>query len=366
MSSSDPKRIELSNHSARDHKWRFVAVVVSTIIILATSKMLYFKIGYFLETGTPIVWADVFASSDAIYGLISTTLVALVYLAIDATLKRAFAENNVALRYTLSFFLTAVIGGGVAASHMYFYLTVIYEMDAPANRYVFDSAVQAFITPLTLIAALETFHYRGAWLQEQFKREQQKKEMVSAKFEALSNQLSPHFVFNSFNTLGGLISENPSAAEGFLNELSNVYRYILDNKDKETVPLRQELASAQSFLAVQEARHPGTVKININIDRGEMELRIIPLTIHTLIENVFKHNKLTKKHPINISIHMEADNALIIANTVNQKLEVESHKIGIANLSKRYEFLARKGIDIIRGNDLFSVKIPALNLGDLK
>ncbi|NVJ97993.1 MAG: histidine kinase [Alphaproteobacteria bacterium] len=332
-------------------------IIGLTALVLGVAKIVYFKAGSMWKDGKAIDWVQVFGWSDFSFSLVSTFLVAIVYFFLSVGLRKWMPEKQVALRYLVLFGLTAFLGGIVSAANMAFYYR-LYGFPLPEAVWMVDSAVQAFVTALMLIAVLEVFHYRGAWMKEQYEREQNMREMVSAKFEALKNQLSPHFVFNSFNTLGAMIGEDQERAQLFLNQLSQVYRYILDNKDRETVSLGREIDSVQALLHIQQARHPGAVDIHIDVAEADRDLRIIPLTLHTLVENVFKHNVLSEKAPISLRITVEGARLLVVENDLKPKLDVESHHIGIANLSKRYELLVARGLEVIKGAESFRVEVP--------
>lgn len=336
-------------------------IAAITVVLLGLAKIVYFKAGNMVKNGQEIDWGMVFGWSDLSFSLVSTALVAIVYLLLAALLRRVMPEARIGLRYSILFLLTALVGGLAAAANMAFYFW-LYGFPLPEMILMVDTAVQAFITAVTLMAVLETFHYRGAWIREQYEREQNKREMISAKFEALKNQLSPHFVFNSFNTLGAMIGDDPDRAQLFLNQLSQVYRYILDNKDKDTVSLQRELESVQALLHIQQARHPKSVIVDINVSKEDGALRIIPLTLHTLVENVFKHNVLSESAPIHLHVRVEAGTLLVMENDLKPKLDVESHNIGITNLSKRYELLIARGLEVIKGPDRFRVEVPFVPL----
>lgn len=338
-------------------------IVLLTVLVLGVGKIVYFKAGGQIKAGEAVDWVRVFHPSDFSYSMITTALSAAVYMVLAAFLRRVMPEHRVALRYTLLFVLSGIAGGLATTAYMAFYYVIVFNLELPATVYIFDSALLAFITPITLMAALETFHYRGAWLKEQFAKEQGKREVVSAKFEALKNQLSPHFVFNSFNTLGALINEQPERAQQFLNQLSQVYRYILDNKDKETVSLGREIDSVKALLDVQQARHPDAVTVEFHVSEKDRSLRVIPLTLHTLVENVFKHNVLSSKEPVHIKVEVVAGQMLAVQNDLKPKLDVESHKIGINNLSKRYDLLLAKGLTILKEAGYFRVEVPLAAAG---
>ena len=333
-------------------------IAAFTIVILSFGSAIYYKAGGQIKAGEPVNWGMVFHYGDLSFVFATNTLVALVYLAVASSLRRIMPEGQVAARYTLQFFLTAILGGMAAVANIYFYYRVLYDFPLPGAALLFDSALLAFITPVTLMATLETFHYRGAWLQEQFVKEQDKHEIIAAKLDALKNQLSPHFIFNGFNTLSALIGEQPDRAQQFLSQLAQVYRYVLDNKDRETVSLGRELDSVTALLHIQEARHPGAVIVDFIIAKDDRKLGVIPLTLHTLVENVFKHNVLSENAPISLKVEAVSGQLLVIENDLKPKLDVESHHIGIANLSKRYELLVQKGLKTLKTADRFRVEVP--------
>jgi histidine kinase len=334
------------------------SMILLLIVVIGLFQILYFKISYVLREGGGFDFFGAVFGSDGLFNMAVTAIVVFLHLGVVRILRQVFGETQVKTRYILQFIISGIFAAIGAGLSNWFYSTVIYHFGMPTGAALFNIAVLAFIIPIILTGLLETFYYRGQWQREQYLQEQTKRQMVSAKFEALKNQLSPHFVFNSFNTLGAIIGEDPSRAQEFLAQLSTVYRYILDNKDKETVSLGREIDCLKALLHVQEDRHPDAVNIEINISEQQRSLRIIPLTLHTLVENVFKHNVLSKVTPINMKIEVRDNDSLIVENDLRPKLDVESHNIGIENLSRRYELLIHKGLSIMHSKSVFQVEIP--------
>ncbi|MCP5381343.1 MAG: histidine kinase [Kordiimonadaceae bacterium] len=336
------------------------ALVIFLVLLIGLFQAFYFKTQFFLREGGDYNVLATVLSSDGLFNLAVTAIVVIIHLFVVRILRQIIPEERVKARYLIQFILSGIFAATGASISMWFYYTVLYDFDPPSADIFFNISVLAIIIPIILNGLLETFYYRGAWLKEQYEQEQANRKMIAAKFEALKNQLSPHFVFNSFNTLAALIEQDTVQAQNFLEQLSRVYRYILDNKDKEFVALDHELDSMNALLAIQEARHPGAVKINIKISEKERDLNIIPLTLHTLVENVFKHNSLSPITPIILSIKINNNELLIVENNVNPKLDVQSYNIGIENLSQRYELLIRKGLNIKTAHNMFRVEIPLI------
>lgn len=335
-----------------------IALVFALIAVIGLFQILFFKISYSLNSGEPFNIVQALSGSDAIFNFFMTGLVVMIHLMVAGLLRRTFGERRVKTRYAVQFFVSGIAAAVGAALCAWFYSAVIFDYGTPSAGYFFTTAVLAFVIPVVLTGLLETFYYRGQWQREQLLAEQTHRQMVTAKFDALKNQLSPHFVFNSFNTLGAMIDESPSSAQEFLDRLSQIYRYILEHKDKDTVSLGRELESVMALLHIQESRHPGAVKLEIDIPEKCKFYQIIPLTLHTLAENVFKHNILSPENPIAMTIKIKKGEILYVENDLRPKFDVESHNIGISNLSKRYELLIQRGLKIIQGHERFTVEIP--------
>lgn len=191
--------------------------------------------------------------------------------------------------------------------------------------------------------------------------EQLQKENAVAQFDALKNQVSPHFLFNSLSILSSLVHVDAHLAEKFITQLSQAYRYILEQKDNETVALKTELdfLSAYAFLLKIRFESKFDVKVTVTDQEGE-KYNIAPLTLQLLLENGVKHNRMSEKEPLVITISIE-DNYLVVRNQVRPRSEMMSSTgIGLSNIKKRYLLLTSKEIRIERNEELFTVKIPLL------
>lgn len=184
-------------------------------------------------------------------------------------------------------------------------------------------------------------------------------ESDKAKYRALQNQLNPHFLFNSLNTLIAEIEYNPANAVDFTRNLSNVYRYVLQCQDKPLVTLSEELEFLDAYLFLHRVRLGQCITSSIDIPAEYNEAMLPPLTLQLLAENVIKHNSITASKPMTLTISV-ADKELVVSNTVNLKSNVESTGIGLDNLSQRCRLMLGRDISIDRGDELFTVKIPML------
>ena len=186
------------------------------------------------------------------------------------------------------------------------------------------------------------------------------KEQTQVKYDALRNQLNPHFLFNALTSLNSLIFENQQLASEFLQQLSKVYRYTLQNKDKDTVSLSTEIDFINNYIFLFKTRFENAIHFKIEIDKDSRDKGIVPVTIQVLIENAVKHNIVTDKSPLIISI-IAKGNFLTVENTVNKKSQVEaSNKQGLENLKTLYQYLSDTDVEITETDSLFRVRIPLI------
>lgn len=185
-----------------------------------------------------------------------------------------------------------------------------------------------------------------------------KRDSTEAKFKILKDKINPHFLFNTFNALSETIEENPPKASELVLELSDVYRYVLDNQEINWVPVKKEISFAQSYVSLLKMRFEKNLIININIPEEIYEAYITPLTMQILIENAVKHNIISSSQPLKIDI--STDNNFIIVSNNLQKKEVfeNSASFGLKNLSERYRFLSDKKVLIQETESEFVVKVP--------
>ena len=213
---------------------------------------------------------------------------------------------------------------------------------------------------LTIIIVFHAIYFYKKNQENKVKESQIVAKNQTAKFESLKNQLDPHFLFNSLNVLTSLISENPNQAEKFTTKLSKVYRYVLEQKDKDLIPLAEELKFAKSYMQLLKMRFEDGINFNIPDTVSNPELKIVPLSLQLLLENAVKHNVITSNSPLEINIY-EDKGYLIIENNINLKQSLEkSTKVGLKNIDQRYSLISKEKIVVTNHNNIFKVKLPLL------
>ncbi len=184
---------------------------------------------------------------------------------------------------------------------------------------------------------------------------------ASAQFDALKNQLDPHFLFNSLNVLTSLIEENPKAATKFTTSLSKVYRYVLEQKNKELVTVAEELQFAQLYMSLIKMRFEDSIVFTLPETISNPEAKVVPLSLQLLLENAVKHNQVTPTKKLHISIY-EKDNQLYVQNNYQPKKVVrESSGVGLQNIRQRYYLLTDRPVLISEDTSTFRVAIPLLS-----
>jgi len=184
---------------------------------------------------------------------------------------------------------------------------------------------------------------------------------AQAELEALKNQIDPHFIFNSLNTLSYLITRDPQNARLFNDTLAKVYRYILGNKEKDLVLLREEVEFISNYFYLLKIRFSEAVNMEIEItDLAAEDFLIPPISLQTLVENAIKHNEFTDNNPLTINVSVSS-NYVIIKNAVKPKMYASAtSKIGLNNLDNRYKLITNRNIIIENNFKFFTVKLPIL------
>ena len=183
---------------------------------------------------------------------------------------------------------------------------------------------------------------------------------ASAKFDALKNQLDPHFLFNSLNVLTSLIEENPNNAQKFTTSLSKVYRYVLEQKNKDLVTVDEELDFARTYMSLLKMRFEDSLTFEVPEHASNPESKVVPLSLQLLLENAVKHNMVTSSKPLHIKIYEEGDKLVVMNNLQPKQIVKKSSGVGLGNIKQRYELLTQKKVTINQGANSFAVAIPML------
>lgn len=195
--------------------------------------------------------------------------------------------------------------------------------------------------------------------QHRIEKEQLLRENLLVRYEALENQLDPHFLFNSLNTLSALIEDNNDRAQSYLHHLANSYRYIIQSR--RLVDLDEEMQFVKSYCKMLEMRYGDNIRFERNIERHKLQYQVIPISIQLLIENAVKHNVVSQRYPLAITLCTTPHDTFRVSNPIRPKQETSNNTgLGLSNLAKRYKLLCDKEISISNQNGIFSVELPLL------
>lgn len=186
-------------------------------------------------------------------------------------------------------------------------------------------------------------------------------ERQSAELQALNNELDPHFMFNALNVLSPLISVDAAKAQVFTIKLAQVYRYLLHNRDRELITLREELRFIQDYFFLLQIRHENKLQLDLKLQELEVsQIMILPFALQVLLENAIKHNQFSEEQPLVVAVSLHKD-FIVVSNTVASKpFSAESTKVGLKNLSARYRLICNKDIIVQHAANTFMVKLPLI------
>ncbi|MGV3459649.1 MAG: 2TM domain-containing protein [Flavobacterium sp.] len=218
----------------------------------------------------------------------------------------------------------------------------------------------AIIITMIVTLLIHAFYFYKKYQENRVKEQKIIAGTASAKFETLKNQIDPHFLFNSLNVLSSLIEENPDAAQRFTTSLSKVYRYVLEQKDKELVSVEEELAFAKTYMNLLRMRFENSITFELpEIIPGE-DARVVPLSLQLLLENTIKHNVVSQQKPLHIKIFLQ-DGYLVVQNILQKKEVLQDRRgVGLQNIVSRYAIITDRKVMAEETTDYFTVKIPVL------
>ena len=264
--------------------------------------------------------------------------------------KRAFVKS-----------LIILLGYGLFICFLYPVIFYIFVFKVPIYKCIDNLLWIALFSLVADYVIISVFYINiilKHWKDTIETAEKLKRENLVAQYETLKNQVNPHFLFNSLNTISTLITKDPETADRFIKQLSEVYRYVLEYKDKELVDISTELKFIESFLYLHKIRFGDNLVIDIKI--REHDFYIVPLSIQILVENAVKHNIISANKPLTIEMYCE-ESYLVVTNNLQKKKIIESKdKIGLENIKSRYGMLSDKKVIIEKSDNKFIVKIPLI------
>jgi sensor histidine kinase YesM len=224
-------------------------------------------------------------------------------------------------------------------------------------RYSYIAVLVSFAISLIFVSV----GFFQNWKESLLEAERFKAEMLMYKYESLQNQINPHFLFNSFNVLSDLVYEDQSKAVDFIRQLSQLFRYVLDSRDRDLVTIKEELEFLETYTYLLHTRFEEKLIIRQEFEPGEGEM-IVPMTLQLLIENCVKHNEISASKPLTVRIMRNGDFLKVENNLQSVSAGTDSKKTGLSNIVQQFKYFTTKEIVITETDRSFSVEVPIIQL----
>lgn len=288
-----------------------------------------------------------FVSSIFLFYLLFIVNFKIVQLDLKTWIKVTLAvSSSVLITATLSVIFTRIL----------FLINPVNE--SVIDRYIVINLIKDMMSVMIVQIIILVINLYKQEKEAAIDREKFLTENIRTRYEVLKSQVNPHFIFNSLNTLDGLIGINDDGAHEYLHNFSSVFRYVLNNK--EITLLSNELTFTESYAAMLKIRYGDNFSIDYNINEKYKTWLIMPVSLQLLVENATKHNVISRNFPLQITIETTPYDTIRVKNHINMKIEPEqSEGIGLANLTDRYRLLFKKEVKITQ-TDLFCVEIPLI------
>lgn len=276
-------------------------------------------------------------------------------------LQQKFPQLQQTKRRILFEFIFCMITMAVITSILDVIFYFIFKDDG-RPLFMADNYLIAGIATSFVLSVYEGLYFFEKYQQALITTEELKKSNLQSQFDSLKNQVNPHFLFNSLNTLASLIEEDKDASVKFVQKMSSVYRYLLQSNDKELTTVGKELEFIQSYIFMLKTRFEESLKTEVSINEQYLDYLISPLTLQLLVENAVKHNVVSNDSPLVIKIFVDDEKKLNVTNVLQKKIHlVKSNGVGLKNIIQRYELLGAGKVEVIETEKEFIVKVPLFN-----
>lgn len=243
------------------------------------------------------------------------------------------------------------------------YLLVdIWQLKVSAEENLFEGFQHSLAPTFVVGLIYETSFFFTGWKNYMIKTEALARVNVQSQLDSLKSQLDPHFLFNSLNTLAALIDDTNGDAQEYLSKLADVYRYVLVNREKNTVSIADEIAFIDAYIYLNKTRFRENLEVEMQVPKETYQQQIAPLSLQILIENAIKHNIISKDKPLKIKVLWQNDYLIVQNNLQEKRILEQSTKVGLQNITNRYNLLSSQPIEIEKTSQFFTVRLPILRV----
>ncbi|KAA9327057.1 histidine kinase [Hymenobacter busanensis] len=307
-------------------------------------------------------WPDFLVSWGI--SLLFTTVLWVGTLALWSTLRQRFPDVRQTARRLWWVALATVLYTAVGTTALTALLQLAMPQYFSLRPWRLLSQIEFNLIPAVFVLLVyESRYFFEQWTLNVRRAEQLARAHERAQLEALQQQLDPHFLFNTLNTLSALIEPGNEPAQQFVEQLADVYRYVLLSRERPTVPLREELAFVEAYVALQKARLRDNLQVHVAVPAALLDQHIAPLSVQLLIENALKHNEASRQHPLHVQVGATADGWLRVRNARRARgLSLNpSTGLGLRNIRERYALLApAQPVQVHASDHEFAVQLPLL------
>ncbi len=338
---------------------KFILVVcIAATIVITTYFIGYSSVNHLVDTPLNILYDIIFSF------FISASIATVNYYTIINIDSKIPWERNKTKRFLIELLITNFNAAFLISSLVLFLHYILnYDIQCFTSlaSQVYNESTIAVIINTIAVAIYEGQMLIRNWLLSLIEVEQLRREKAESQYSVLKNQVNPHFLFNSLNSLSSLIRLSPDKAIEFVDKFSKIYRYVLDVSDKMVIEICHEIEFLQAYYFLQKIRFGNNLIIEVVIDANKMNDFILPLSVQLLIENAIKHNEISSEKQLKISVSVD-DQYLVITNNLQLKDVFEtSNGIGINNLTERYKHFTEIEPKFYSTQDYYIAKIPILH-----
>lgn len=334
-------------------------IIVNAISLMVASITHFPEMIYLTDPSGGSTLFQGMEPADVVVEIIFTYVSLLILYFINEKLFHFTRGNSeigwakVAGSFAVTWIASSLMGKGFVFIHHHLGIPAI---DATMHHYLHP--LRNFLISVIVTGSNDLMYLSRKSGKIQIENQQLRAENMENRYEALKSQLNPHMLFNSLNTLSALIRESPEKAQLYLQELSRVLRYTLQDNSTHTVLLSEEMDFVYSYIYLLKMRYEDNLQFDIGISAEALRKKVPPMSVQMLVENAVKHNEISNRNPLRVSISTDAD-SLSVSNPLQPRISgVNGMKIGLDNLSRRFNLLFHKDIEIRTGQNVFSVTIP--------
>jgi two-component system LytT family sensor kinase len=339
---------------------RFIKTVVSGILVGIVIMIVDQSIRYF--TGFDIALDERFYRTFAYYIIYSVPLTLVNSYFFDYINDVVVWHRYKRFRLAFGFFGSVIITL-ITIFFIRAFIEIVLEGES-WTEFINTEQTAFYLSALLITLVISLFFHAVYYYREMQKTKVKEQKVIagaaSARFDALKNQLDPHFLFNSLNVLTSLIEENPQNAQKFTTALSKVYRYVLEQKNKELVTVDEELDFARTYMSLLKMRFEDSIIFEIPDKASNPESKVVPLSLQLLLENAVKHNMVTSSKPLHIKIYEDGNHLVVLNNLQPKQIVKKSSGVGLENIKQRYQLLTERKVYINQREKDFAVAIPML------